>query len=91
MTVQAATPPDLTEDISQQECDLGCGRNAVFLAKGCMDKEAVQLCQQCLTRGLEVVRNFVRMHQRTHHRIIICGDCYRPILQLDTHLEIKPL
>ena len=90
MTTQAA-PVDLTEYSFKQVCDNGCGRDAAYVAKGCMDKDAVLLCQQCLTRGLEVVRNFVRMHQRTAKRVIICGDCYRPILHLETHVEIREL
>lgn len=91
MTVQAATPPDLTEDIFQQTCDRGCGRNAAFLAKGCMDKEAVAMCEPCLTRGLDVVRKAVHMYQQFNKRVMICGDCYRPILRLETHLEIRGL
>lgn len=91
MTVQAAPLPDLTQDTFHQACDLGCGRDAQFLAKGCMDKDAVAMCEQCLTRGLDVVRKAVHMYQRFNHKIMICGDCYRPILHLETHLEIRNL
>lgn len=91
MTSQVA-PVDLTEyALPQQTCDRGCGRPAEYVAKGCMDKEPVLMCKTCLTRGLEVIRNTVRMYQKLNHRVLICGDCHRPILHLETHLEIRNL
>ena len=80
----------LTETFPQP-CDMGCGRPATHLAKGCMDKTAVQMCTPCLQRGLDVIRKMVRMHQKYAKRVCICGDCYRPLLTLETHLEIREL
>jgi ribosomal protein L37AE/L43A len=51
----------------------------------------VLLCDKCLERGLEVIRLHVRTWQRDNNRVMICGGCYRPILTLDTHLEVKRL
>lgn len=54
-----------------------------------MDREAVAMCGQCLQRGLDLIRKAVNMYQKFNKRVMICGDCYRPILRLDTHLEIR--
>lgn len=89
MTLPVAAP-DIS-DTFEQMCDLGCGRNAAFTARGCMDKAAVNMCEQCLERGLDVVRKAVRMYRQYNKAVTICGDCHRPILHLDTHLEVKPL
>lgn len=83
-------PMDLTAPVFSPVCD-HCGESATVIGKGCADKEPVLLCDRCLDRGLEVVRNYIRMYQRFNKRICICGDCYRPILTLDTHLEVRRL
>jgi len=90
MTTQA-TPVDLTEYHFQEQCDRGCGRDATVVARGCMDKAPALLCDQCLKRGLEVISNYVHMYQRTNKKVLICGDCHRPILNLDTHLDVRLL
>lgn len=56
-----------------------------------MDTHPVCMCDEHLERGLEVVANYVRMYQKVNKRILICGDCHRPVLALDTHLEVKRL
>lgn len=84
-----AKPLDLSEYTYPPKC--GCGRAPTVLAKGCADKEAVVLCDQCLKRGLDVISKFVHMYQRANHRVMICGDCYRPILTLETHLELRAI
>lgn len=91
MSSALATPVvDLTEKFDQP-CDLGCGRAATHIAKGCADKHAVHMCTPCLQRGLDVIRKLVRMHQKHAKRVCICADCYRPLLTLETHLEIREL
>lgn len=49
------------------------------------------MCETCLDRGLEVISMFVHMWMRANKRVFICGDCYRPVLNLDTHLEVRRL
>lgn len=88
--MQVTPPVDLTEQFTQG-CDLGCGQAAAYIAKGCMDKEAVHMCGDCLQRGLDLIRKTVKMYQRLNKRILICGDCHRPVLTLETHLEIREL
>ena len=91
MTTQAALVDLTGYSLPKQQCDLGCGRDAQFVARGCMDKDAVLMCKQCLERGLDVVRKAVHMYQRFNKKVMICGDCYRPILHLETHVEIRNL
>jgi hypothetical protein len=90
MTVQTA-PIDLTEYSFKQTCDRGCGREADVMARGCSDVDPVLLCEPCLKRGLDVIHKYVHMYQKHNHRIAICEACYRPILHLETHLEIHTL
>lgn len=68
-----------------------CGKPADVLAKGCRDGESQPMCDPCLTRGLDVISKWVHLYQKHNHRVAICGDCHRPILTLETHLEIKRL
>jgi hypothetical protein len=51
----------------------------------------VLLCDKCLERGVEVIRLYVRTWQRGNKQVMLCGGCYRPVLTLDTHLEVKRL
>lgn len=82
---------DLASFTIPPRCVNGCGREAQVIAKGCMDKEGVQMCNPCLLRGLEVVRKAVDMYQRFNKRICVCGDCHRPILNLETHVDIQQI
>jgi hypothetical protein len=61
------------------------------LARAAATPPPVLLCDKCLERGLEVILLSVRTWQRDNNRVMICGGCYRPILTLDTHLEVKRL
>lgn len=79
---------DLSDYQFTLSCSRDCGRDATVWAKGCMDSEPVALCDPCLARGLDVVRKMVSMYQRFNKKVMICGDCYRPILTLETHLDI---
>jgi hypothetical protein len=79
---------DLSEYTFPPKCG-SCGRAPTVFAKGCMDREPVLMCDDCLKRGLDLVTKLVRMYQRYNKKVMICGDCYRPILTLETHLEIK--
>jgi hypothetical protein len=91
MSSALVTPVDLTEPLPEQACDLGCGRPAVYLARGCMDKQPVHMCKPCLERGLDLIRKTVHMYHKHAKRVMICGDCYRPLLTLETHLEVREL
>jgi hypothetical protein len=82
---------DLSEYSFAQKCDVGCGREATVIAQGCMDKEPTMMCNACLLRGLDLIRKAVDTYQRQHRRVMVCGDCHRPILNLETHLEIRKL
>jgi len=82
---------DLTAHSFDPPCDLGCGRSATAIAQGCADARPVAMCDECLERGLEVVATFIQVWQKVNKRIFICGDCYRPVLRLDTHIDVKPL
>lgn len=86
MSMTLAEPAELTETFTQQ-CEQ-CGGDADYLAKGCMDKEAVYMCAACLQRGVARIRAFIKMYQHFNKKICICGDCYRPILTLETHIEL---
>lgn len=72
-------------------CDLGCGQPATAIAKGCMDKTPTMLCNTCLQRGIELVGLVIHTYMRLNKQILICGDCHRPILNLDTHIDIRHL
>lgn len=85
------TTVDLSERQDRLTCERMCGRPAIYITKGCMDKQPVLLCDECYTRGVQVIIMYLRMYQRTNKRVLICGDCHRPVLTLDTHLEVKYL
>lgn len=82
---------DLSVYQSPVECAQACGRKATQMATGCMDKEPVYMCDECLNRGLEVIRLAVEFYQRFNKRIMVCEDCHRPIITLDTHVTLTEL
>lgn len=88
-TLDAPVVADLT--IEKPQCETCNQRPAMFLAKGCADKAPTHMCGQCLQRGLDVVRKYVQLYQRLNRKIMVCGDCYRPVLTLETHVEILEL
>ena len=49
------------------------------------------MCRQCFDRGIQVIGEWVHLYQKHNHRIMICGHCYRPVLRLDTHLDVREL
>ncbi len=73
------------------ECSRDCGRKSTHVVKGCMDKEPVHLCEECLDRGIEVIRLAISLYQRLNKHIMVCGDCYRPLITLDTHITVMEL
>lgn len=81
---------DISAHQFQPSCEL-CPRPATVIAQGCMDKHPVLMCDECLDRGIELIKEVVHYYQRFNKRVMICGDCQRPILRLDTHLEVKRL
>lgn len=83
-------PVDLSKYAFAPDCDV-CGDPATVIAKGCRDKQPVLMCNKCLDRGLEAINTFIHVWMRCNKRVFICGDCYRPVLNLDTHLEVKRL
>ena len=72
-------------------CDVCDERTATIIAQGCADSQPVLMCDECLERGLEVISLYIRMWQRLNKRVFVCGDCYRPVLNLDTHLDVRRL
>lgn len=82
---------DLSQHTNTPECEMDCGRKAMVIAKGCMDSQPVLLCDQCLDRGLEAIKTYVHYWQRLNKKVMICGDCHRPVLRLDTHLDVRHL
>jgi hypothetical protein len=68
-----------------------CESPAVVIAQGCNDKQPVLLCEQHLQRGLEALNTYLKLWRQFNKKVTICGDCHRPILTLETHLEIKKL
>ena len=87
----ALEPVDLTEYRFAPDCEMGCGRSATVIGQGCMDKVPVALCDECLDVGLKRISMFVKLYQQFHKKIAICEDCSRPILRLDTHLDVRRL
>lgn len=82
---------DLSKYTFAPDCDV-CGvEQATSIAKGCADKHPVLMCDGCLDRGLEVIAMYVRMWQRLNKRVFICGDCYRPMLYMETHIDVRRL
>ena len=71
----------------QQRCD----NPATIIAQGCMDKHPVLMCESCFNRGVDLIKTVIKYWQRLNKRVMICGDCHRPILCLDTHLTVKRL
>jgi hypothetical protein len=83
---------DLSGHTFSPMCEMReCTSVATVIAQGCGDKTPVIMCENCLNEGIELIKEFVRLYQRTERRVAICGDCNRPILSLDTHLEVKKL
>jgi hypothetical protein len=83
-------PVDLRKYEFTSGCDR-CGAEATIVGQGCGDSAPVLLCDKCLERGLDIIRVYVRTWQRGNKQVMICGGCYRPVLTLDTHLEVKRL
>ena len=82
---------DLSKHVFAPACDV-CGTNkATHVAQGCADAHPVLMCDGCLDRGLEVIALYIRMWQKLNKRVFVCGDCYRPVLTLDTHLDVRRL
>ena len=81
---------DLSEHKYSPQCDM-CELPAVVIAQGCMDKQPVILCQMHLERGLSQINSYIKLWRQLNKKVMICGDCHRPILTLETHLEIKRL
>lgn len=90
MTQSTLESVDLSHISFGPDCDL-CDQPAEFIGQGCGDKAPVLMCKNHLDRGLEVIRMYVRMWQKTNKQIMVCGHCYRPMLNLATHLEVKRL
>jgi hypothetical protein len=83
-------PVDLREYEFAPGCDR-CGAEATIVGQGCGDSAPVLLCDKCLERGVEAIQVYVRTWQRDNKQVMICNGCYRPVLSLDTHLEVKRL
>ena len=90
MANQQLEAVDLSEHQFAPQCER-CDRPAVAVAQGCMDKQPVVLCQEHLDAGIHAIVTYVKLWRRLNKRVMICGDCHRPILSLDTHLEIRRL
>jgi hypothetical protein len=88
-TITELESVDLTKYALAPECGTCHSNPATIIAKGCADKHPVLMCDECLDRGLEVISLYIRMWQRLNKKVFICGDCYRPVLHMDTHLEVK--
>lgn len=89
-------PVDLSQPQYSPTCgytdhDGVCGKPADVMAKGCMDIEPALLCQDHLAVCIHRVELVVHMYQKLNKRVMICGNCYRPILTLDTHIDIKEI
>lgn len=82
---------DLSAHQFTSMCERDCGRRATIVAIGCMDKQPVLMCDECLDRGIEVIKTYVHLWMRLNKRVLVCGDCDRPVLNLETHLTIKRL
>lgn len=82
---------DLTKYAFAPDCDVCTKVKATVVAQGCADQHPVLMCDECLDRGLEVIAMFIRMWQKFNKRVFVCGDCYRPVLTLDTHLDVRRL
>lgn len=91
MSVTELASVDLTKYVFAPDCDVCQAQKATNVAKGCADERPVLMCDECLDRGLEVVSTYIRLWQKTNKRVFICGDCYRPVLSLDTHLDVRRL
>lgn len=81
-------PVDLAAYEIHPECE-HCGGPATHVGQGCMDRTEVMLCEPCLEAAMQLIRTVVKLFQRRHRRIMVCGDCYRPILSLETHMSIQ--
>jgi hypothetical protein len=90
MTDAVLADVDLTKSQFTPSCDR-CDKPAKYIAKGCADPHPVLLCDEHYHRGVQVIVTYLRIWQRANKKVMICGDCYRPILSLDTHLEAKYL
>ena len=83
---------DLSEHLFAPACDMkGCENTAVYIAKGCRDKVPVMMCGPCFDRGIDLITKVVHLYQRVNKRVMICGDCHRPVLRIDTHLDVFKL
>lgn len=86
-----STADMIDERLYNPECDHGCGRPATVVAKGCSDKEPVLMCDECLERGIGLIRTFLKLYMRHNKRVPVCEHCYRPFLTLDTHIDVHRL
>lgn len=84
------TKVDLSEYWYAPQCDM-CSTAAVIIAKGCMDKQPVVLCQEHFDHGVKAIGNLLKLWRKINKRVMICGDCNRPILTLETHLDVRQL
>lgn len=90
MTTPRLQSVDMPTHRYAPQCDM-CPSDAVVIAQGCNDKQPVLLCQEHITRGLELLDTYLKLWRQVNKKVMICGDCHRPILTLETHMEIKKL
>jgi hypothetical protein len=79
MVDMALTAVDLSEHQFAPPCEQGCGRPATVIAQGCMDKQPVLMCDECLTRGIEVVKLAIHYYQALTKKVMIWfGEAFPP-------------
>ena len=86
-----STPVDLDDAFAPTCAMEECGKPASYLVQGCCDKAPALLCDDCYTTALTRLVTYLRLYQRVNKRVMICGDCHRPVLTLSTHLEVSYL
>lgn len=82
---------DLTQYAFLPDCDQCHTQKATIVGQGCADAQPTLLCEGCLERGLEVIANYVKLWMRCNKRVMICEECHRPMINLETHLDIRYL
>ncbi len=84
------TAPSNAESSATEPCAF-CGALALYAGQACADRDVLKLCRPCLDAA---IHRLCRMRDNaklaTGHEPV-CNRCWRPILDLETHMTVRPL
>lgn len=85
--VAALSDPDVG---ATQPCAF-CGALALYEGQACADRAVLMLCRPCLDAAIHRLRRMRDNAKLATGYEPVCNRCWRPILDPDTHVTVRPL